>query len=95
MCDDCRHTAIEAIADTVIKGYNVDAATRLYRDAVLQRYLEDPAGNPATMLKDMRALSGIATDAGSMLEAARDTQPEVYEGLLMVRTMLSMISEEP
>jgi hypothetical protein len=47
------------------------------------------------MLKDMRALSGIATDAGSALEAARDTKPEVYEGLLMVRTMLSMISEEP
>lgn len=94
MCRNCVETAIEHIADTVIRGYEVEIAVRLYRDAVLQHFLLDGAADaksPEEALADAQALSTIAADAGDALIQARDECPEAYESLLQVRTALSML----
>lgn len=95
MCSGCVQVSIENIVDVMIKGYELDVATRLYRDAVMQRALMDtPEGSePAEKtLYDARKLCDFIRDASDALALTKETRPEVYEGLLMTRTLLSMIS---
>src|SRR3954469_12916149 len=94
MCNGCTQTAIENIIDVMLKGYELDVATRLYRDAVIQRQLMDTPEDekPAEeMLYDARMLSRIVSDASYAISHARETRPDVYEALMQTRTLLAMV----
>ena len=95
MCADCTTMSIGHIADLVAKGYDLDVATRLYRDSVVQTFL---AGEKITELgadgafDEMLSLIAIINQASQYLLKTQTDTPEVYESLLMVRTMLGMLA---
>jgi hypothetical protein len=81
MCQGCRETASEQIIKMLIAGFSIEVAMRLERDAVVQRCLKDKVGQEA--IDDALELSKVVEEQAEVLTVLRDTQPDVYETLLV------------
>lgn len=78
MCDDCDRMALEQTLVYVAKGYPLEAAIRLERDAVVQRALKDKVGLEA--LEDALTLSATVERVGEHLAYRQQTDPRLFWG---------------
>jgi hypothetical protein len=81
MCKDCREWLSAQIIKMIVGGQTIEVAMRLVRDIVVQNCLNDNVGQEA--IDNALELSRFAKEQAEVLTALRDTQPDVYDALIV------------